>query len=627
MAGTLLATQRGLGLAALAVQGHHGGLTSVADLKAWLSDAALRAEAEKAMHLALLDMPEMANMPAPGWPDNINDPYYAETLIRFLYSALVDADYLDTAAHFHPYAERPTQPLGGLWERFVAHHDSFGAARSQVDQVRSEIYEHCLAAATQPPGLFRLAVPTGGGKTLSGMAFALKHALEHGLRRVVVAVPYISITEQTAEVYRTVFGSQAVLEHHSQAQEVGEDAWARLGAENWDAPIIVTTTVQLLESLFANKPQRARKVHRLAGSVIILDEVQSLPVHLLDPTLDMLKRLTTGFGATVVFSTATQPAFDLIPTFRDPAIRDIVPEAQRYYAGLQRVRYEVRGESDWPELAAEMRQQKQALAIVNTKRDAMTMLGALEELGQQPLHLSTQLCGAHRRAVLATVKERLDAGRPCLLVATQVVEAGVDIDFPIVFRAMGPLDAIIQAAGRCNREGRLSEGRVVVFEPKEGHTAPGFYRTATDEARTILALGVDLNTLEGVRPYYERLYRDVDTDARGIQALRKRLDYPEVAHRFRLIDDDSVSVVVASYERREWIEQQVEALAGHRGSPRQIMRELQPYIVNVYRHHAGEYVNRGLLAEVNPGLYWWNGQYDGIRGLVSLPNDAASFVI
>lgn len=627
MAGALLALQRGYGLAALVLQGHHGGLQSRGALNAWLSDEAAKRSAEQALQQALAEFPDLANVSAPDRLAAINDPLFAEVLLRFLFSALVDADYLDTAAHFQPSPPHTPQTLESLWERFQSHHAGFGPPRHPVDVMRAEIYAHCLAAAAEPTGLFRLAVPTGGGKTLSGMGFALRHALAHGLERIVVAVPFISITEQTAQIYRAIFGDEAVLEHHSQVSEEDEDAWARLAAENWDAPIIVTTTVQLLESLFANKPQRARKVHRLARSVIILDEVQSLPVHLLDATLDMLKRLASDFGATVVLSTATQPAFELIPTFCDPAIRDIVPAAERYYEALRRVRYELRSPCPWADLAAEIGAHPQALTIVNTKGDAMALLDALEALGASPLHLSTQLCGAHRRAVIAEVHRRLAASQPCLLVSTQVVEAGVDMDFPVVYRAMGPLDAIIQAAGRCNREGRLAEGRVVVFEAAEGHTAPGFYRTATDEARTVLAYGVDLNTLEGACPYYQLLYHDVDTDKFRIQNCRRSLDYPEVATRFRVIADDGVSVLVPNYEDSAWIEQCIEALSSHTADPRETLRRLQPYIVNVFRRRADEYTRRGLLSEVMPGLYVWRGQYDRIRGVMPLAEDAAHFVI
>jgi CRISPR-associated endonuclease/helicase Cas3 len=630
-AGAVLAMRRQYGGLALALLGHHGGLPALADAKALLEDPALRSQAETAIAQAQAHLPHLAEsaIPPPAWPVGLqHDPLYAEALVRFLFSALVDADYLDTAAHFHPRDLPEQPPVSELWQRFEVGHARFGAPRSPVDHVRSAVYRHCLDAAALEPGLFRLAVPTGGGKTLSALAFALRHAQAHGLRRVVVALPYLTITEQTVQAYRAVLGAQAVLEHHSQASEPAEDSWMRLAAENWDAPVIVTTTVQLLESLFTNQPSRARKLHRLARSVIILDEAQTLPVHLLDATLDMLRLLASRFGSTIVLSTATQPAFDLIPTFRGLAARDMVPEPERYYAQMQRVRYELRGALAWSDIAAEMADCPQALAVVNTKADALALLDALEARGCQPLHLSTLLCGAHRRAVIAEIRRRLAAGRPCLLVSTQVVEAGVDIDFPVVFRAVAPLDSIIQAAGRCNREGRLERGRVVVFEAAEGHTPPGFYRTATDEARTVLARGVDLNTLDGVQRYYELLYRDVDTDRERIQALRRAFDYPAVAARYRLIADETLPAVALGYAPRPArLQALLDALRARKEDPRHVMRQLQPYLVSIYRSRADAYLRQGLLTEVLPTLYLWHGRYDRVRGIVPLPGEPADLVI
>ncbi|MFW6206810.1 MAG: CRISPR-associated helicase Cas3', partial [Gemmatimonadota bacterium] len=308
-------------------------------------------------------------------------------------------------------------------------------------------------------------MPTGGGKTLSGMGFALRHALVHGFERVIVAIPYTSIIEQTADTYRGVFGD-GVLEHHSAvASEAHEDAdpvswhqlWRRLAAENWDARIVVTTTVQLFESVFANRPAPCRKLHNLVGSVLILDEAQTLPSHHLAPILAALSELTAHYRMSVVFCTATQPAVSAQPYAQVfEAAREIVPAPGTYFAALRRVTYEVPASSErwsWQRVADEMRRSDQCLAVVNTKADALALLEVLD--APEVLHLSTNLCGAHRREVLADVRERLQSGRPCRLVSTQVVEAGVDLDFPLVLRAVGPLDRIVQAAGRCNREGSL----------------------------------------------------------------------------------------------------------------------------------------------------------------------------
>jgi CRISPR-associated endonuclease/helicase Cas3 len=500
-----------------------------------------------------------------------------------------------------------------------------------VAQARHAIYEACLAAADQPPGLFRLTVPTGGGKTRSGMAFALRHALRHGQQRVIVAVPFITITEQIADVYRAIFEDEpasepVVLEHHSGGLSGSEDddfhahaVWARLAAENWDAPIIVTTTVQLFESLFGCGTSSSRKLHRLARSVVLLDEAQALPSHLLTPLLDALRELCVRYGTTVVLSTATQPAFEVIEPFAALPATEIVPEPARFFRALQRVEYDWRTATpvSWAEVAAWLRAEPQALAVVNTKRDALALLEALGD--PDALHLSTLLCGAHRRQVIAEVRARLAAGAPCRLVSTQVVEAGVDLDFPLVARALGPLDGIIQAAGRCNREGRLTRGRVVVFQPAEGGLPPGAYRTAAGVTRALLGHGpLDLDDPDLARAYFRQLYQTVDTDAQRIQPWREAFDYPEVARRFRLIADDTTTVVApyGNTAERARVTGLVERL--RRGAPdgRGILRALQPYLVTVRAQEAARYARQGLITPVAPGIGEWLGAYHPVHGLV-----------
>jgi CRISPR-associated endonuclease/helicase Cas3 len=402
-----------------------------------------------------------------------------------------------------------------LWERFERNQEALPKADKPVNRIRKEIYDHCLDAAEQPTGLFRLTVPTGGGKTRSGMAFALRHALHHKMQRVIVAVPFLTITDQTAKTYHEIFEDAddehpVVLEHHSMAdRNIGDDeeedfrpeeVWCRLAAENWDAPIIVTTTVQLFESLFAKNRTGTRKLHRLAGSVIIIDEAQTLPAHLLQPILDALKELCSHYGSTVVISTATQPAFEAIKAFKDVQAVEIVPNPERYFEQLRRVDYEWRIDQPlaWNAVADFIRAEKQALAIVNTKKDSLALLDALDD--PDAFHLSTLLCGAHRRLVVDEVKRRLSSGEPCRLVATQVVEAGVDIDFPLVLRAIGPLDSIIQAAGRCNREGRLERGRVIVFQPTDGGMPRGSYRIGASETQTLLGDSAEWRSIQTTRP-------------------------------------------------------------------------------------------------------------------------------
>jgi CRISPR-associated endonuclease/helicase Cas3 len=477
-----------------------------------------------------------AMLPIP--PQVDTDRLAAEVFLRMLFSALVDADFLDTEAHFQEAGQEVRQAarigLEELWRRLEQSQQWLMAGCSgPVAQARREIYDYCLAAAGSPPGLFRLTVPTGGGKTRSGMAFALRHALLHGMQRIIVAVPFISITEQTAEVYREIFEAgddqtPVVLEHHSAFLLQEEDEfspraqWTRLAAENWDAPIIVTTTVQLFESLFGNSPSTTRKLHRLARSVIILDEAQALPPHLLTPILDVLGRLCTDYGSSVVFSTATQPAFETIQAFAGIAATEIVPQPERYFAALKRVRYEWYTERalSWDEVAALIKDEPQVLVVLNTKADALALLDALGD--PAALHLSTLLCGAHRRHVIREVKRRLVAGEPCRLVSTQVIEAGVDLDFPLVLRALGPLDSVIQAAGRCNREGKLPCGRVIVFRPQDGGLPPGAYKAAAGITARIQAEGhADPDDPAFARRYFRLLYETIDTDREEIQRCGK----------------------------------------------------------------------------------------------------------
>ncbi len=628
-----------LGLPALAVQGHHGGLRSPNEFQGWLTAPRVAGGIEQALALARAALPELAEATSPTFPAFAErNARSGELFLRMLFSCLVDADFLDTEQHFN--AGRSEARGAGfstaeLFERLQRDQDErfAGAPDSPVNRARREIYASCLEAAAQPTGLFRLAVPTGGGKTRSGMAFALRHAALHGLERVIVAVPFITITEQTAGIYREIFGDGAgrpvVLEHHSGALRQAAEAdalppaelWGRLSAENWDAPIIVTTTVQLFESLFAAGPAACRKVHRLANSVIVLDEAQSLPPGLLTPILDALQELCANYQCTVVISTATQPAFETIPAFRGLPAREIVPRPERYFRTLKRVEYSLQLDEplSWEAAAAILRAEPRALAILNTRRDALALLDALDD--PEALHLSTLLCGAHRRAVIEEVKSRQQTGEPCRLVATQVVEAGVDLDFPLVLRALGPLDAIVQAAGRCNREGRLAQGRVVVFRPEEGGLPPGPYTTATEISRAVLAApGADPDDPEASRAYFRELFARVNTDREAIQKLREGFEFGEVDRRFRLIEDDTVSVVIDRYGSPREQEAVARALARLRqggAGLRQALRDLQPFLVSVRRREAERYEREGLITPVIEGVGEWLGSYDGIRGLTA----------
>ncbi|MGH2391359.1 MAG: CRISPR-associated helicase/endonuclease Cas3, partial [Chloroflexota bacterium] len=427
-----------------------------------------------------------------------------------------------------------------------------------------------------------------------------------------------------------------VLEHHSAVDARENDqgdfhpgeVWRRLAAENWDAPIIVTTTVQLFQSLFACRTQGARKLHRIAESVIILDEAQSLPVPLLTPILDALQQICTHYGASVVLSTATQPAFDTIPAFARLTAREIVPDPARHFAALRRVNYEWRTETpvSWSMVAEMMWDEPTVLTIVNTKRDAMALLDALND--PEALHLSTLLCGIHRRQVIEEVKRRLAAGLPCRLVTTQVVEAGVDLDFPLVLRALAPLDGIIQAAGRCNREGKLVHGRVIVFQPAEGGLPKGDYERGVQGTRLLLSAGkLDPDDPATSRRYFEWLFQRTDLDKHNIQELRKAMDYPEVARRFRMIDEQTESVVVlfGTSKTKELVQRSLDRLRTDKGSSRGVFRALQPYLVSLRPGEATR--NSRWIIPIIDGLGLWTGRYDQIRGLLAEDPEPEAWVV
>ena len=487
--------------------------------------------------------------------------------------------------------------------------DRSGGRTSPINTLRSEVLGHARKQAAQPPGLFTLTVPTGGGKTLTSLAFALDHALRHGLERVIYVIPYMSIIEQTCAVFRAALRegdedpADFVVEHHSTFDEdriskaEARDK-LRLAMENWDAPIIVTTAVQFFESLFANRPSRCRKLHNIANSVVILDEAQTLPLHLLRPCVAALDELARHWRASVVLCTATQPALSQRDGFAEgfENVRELAPDPPRLYTELKRTRIQDAGTLEDAELAARLRDSPQVLCIVNTRRHAQELY---EQLGdaEGSCHLSTLMCAAHRREALEAVRKRLEEGEPVRLVATSLVEAGVDVDFPVVWRAAAGLESIIQAAGRCNREGRRDTGDVFVFEPTgaEGRKPPPAVAQNADAARTILRqFSDDPAALEAIRAYFGHLYwvkGDEALDSKNIMRMiseqRRRLDFPfeTIAREFRLIDEIQVPVVTpwrGANGKDGTAERLLEKLK-HVERPGWIARQLQPYIVQIGR--------------------------------------------
>ncbi len=530
--------------------------------------------------------------------------------IRMLFSSLVDADFLDTEA----WLARDRAGLRGgypttpeLLKNLDRYLDTICRCDTPVNQRRAEILAKCRDAAILRPGIFSLTVPTGGGKTLSSLAFALRHATLHDLERVVYAIPYTSIIEQSAAVFRTALGElglTAVLEHHSNFQPSVEDEEdetslalrMRLAAENWDAPVVVTTNVQLFESLFASRGSRCRKLHNLVRSVVILDEAQTLPTFLLQPCLSAMRELVAHYGATIVLCTATQPALrraHYLPCgFADDEVREIVPNHQEFYEALRRVDVTHAGELSDEQVVRRVSACRQALCIVNTRAHARRLYEAMGP-GDGHFHLSALMCPAHRAEKLSAIRDRLATGEPCRVISTQLVEAGVDVDFPFVLRAAAGIDSIAQAAGRCNREGKLPvHGEVTVFDPECGLPAGYFRRTADVGALTMRAF-TDLLSPDAIRHYFTQLYSFEGADGLDSKEIVQRIEkdarslsfpFREIAEDFRLIDNDMDSVIIQWDEGARDLIRELR----HTNSPAAVARKLQRYTVQIYRRTLGE---------------------------------------
>lgn len=543
-----------------------------------------------------------------------------ELWIRFLFSALVDADSLATE---EVYEQGKRQGVLGkapspadLRPRLDAFLEGKAAAArpSDVQRLRLEVLAACREKAAEAPGFFSLTVPTGGGKTFSSLAFALEHATRFGLRRVISVIPFTSILEQTAAEYAKALGRDNLIEHHSGLDPEVETRRNLMASENWDAPVVVTTAVQFFESLFAHRRSPCRKLHNIARSVILLDEAQTLPVQYLVPILDVLQTLVKDYGCTVLFSTATQPALNRSASQPEglEGVREIVPDPAHLARAFERYRVawppKDAPPKTWPELASELAGRPQVLAIVHLRNDARELAELLPE-GPELFHLSASLCAAHRSQVIAEVKDRLRQGLPCRLVSTQVVEAGVDIDFPVVYRALAGLDSLVQSGGRCNREGLLPEpGELIVFRaPTE--PPPGILRQGLGKMEMLLkehGHELKITDPELVAHYFRILYGGAVRDLKGIQANRLNLAFETVAQDFRMIDDAwQVAVLVPWGDAEE----RLEALR-RKGPSRAAFRRLQPFFVNVNKKKAIAAQQAGLLEEVH-----------GVLALLSLAKD------
>lgn len=576
--------------AAFAIAGHHGGLpdageeafrkrftkplTGADDPSAWASENSVSAET---------DVPE--------WVTRRLESPEAAMYIRMLFSCLVDADFLDTER-----AIQGEKPRGGfaeipeLLEKLNRHVAPWlESPRNEICARRNEVLARCLRGGDEEKGLFTLTVPTGGGKTVASLAFALSHAKARGLRRVIYVVPYTSIVEQTADVFSDILGRENVLEHHSQAElggEDGEDLAAmrrRLACENWDASVIVTTAVQFFESMYARSTSRCRKLHNIAESVVIFDEAQMLPVGLLKPCVSVIAELVRHYGATAVLCTATQPALGRLFVERAPELRtrELAPAPDGLFEFFRRVSFVREGELTDAEVAERLAGAEQVLAIVNTRRRAREIFQMLPADGR--FHLSTLMTAEDRLKTLSIIRERLKRGERCRVVSTSLVEAGVDVDFPAVWREMAGLDSILQAAGRCNREGsRAAEvSRVHIFEG-EGRVNPEWMLRIAP-AKAVLEAHSELHSREAIAMYFRRLIwarGDESLDQPRIMQSESRLHFRQTAENFRMIDDRGARTVYIPTEKNG---DDLNALRNGAVS-RALMRRLGRSAVNVTGH-------------------------------------------
>lgn len=620
---------------AYAIAGHHAGLADYSALRErFVKKRALLGEAIAGG--VPDDLPAHSSPLVPAWiqsqPGGDEGQRRVEFWTRMVFSTLCDADFLDTEAFMAP-ARGQLRPRGAtiaeLARTLREHLDAVEAKApaSRVNTVRASVRRHCVESAALPPGRFTLTVPTGGGKTLAAMAFALEHAARHGLERVVVAVPYTAILEQNAAVYREVFarfGDDAVIEHHSALDPARETFRNKLATENWDAPIVVTTTVQLFESLFARRPGACRKLHRLARSVIVLDEAQTLPPGLLPTILDGITELTDRYGATVVSCTATQPALartKLLPCGLT-GLREIMPDANSLFEALRRV--EVRmpprraAPVSWPGLADALAGHDDVLAIVHLRNDARALSDALDaRLGDtSTVHLSALQCPAHRSEIVASIKARKRAGERVRVVATQLVEAGVDLDFAVVYRALAGFEALAQAAGRCNREGRLAGLGVVNVFVAPTQPPQGVLRDGLAVARSLLDAFPDDDVLTPAsqRRYFEHFYHrvQVERDRLGVQVERAKLNFEETARRFKMIDEEWAAPVVVPWGDGAALLDEARAQANTAaGLDRRLLRRLQRYTVSVSRKAHDALVASGRLARIDDTITALPSHFEG----------------
>lgn len=641
-AGAQILMERAGGLtpAAFAVAGHHGGLPDgggkmdSADQTTLWGRWRRQVPAFEAWQKEL----ELPNEILPAFVRD-KDAFTLAFYTRMLYSCLVDADFLDTERFMNP--EKDRKPLGlppaQMEERLDQRFAEFDASKSDLNQRRSQIQASCRAAAAHSPGLFTLTVPTGGGKTLSSLAFALRHACLYGKKRILYVIPYTSIIDQTAQNFSKVMGPENVLEHHASVDyDNPENATLEtyrkaLATENWDATLIITTAVQFFESLFANRSSKCRKLHNIANSVIIFDEAQTIPVAYLQPCVAAIAELVSHYGVTAVLCTATQPALE--PLFAEYGLsaREICRDSAELYPVFRRTTIRDLGMLDQETLLQQLKERPRVLCVVNRRQTAQALYAGLE--GDGNYCLTTLLYPEHRKVLLKEIRERLDTGQPCRVVSTSLIEAGVDVDFPLVYREEAGLDSLIQSAGRCNREGKDPAGESFVYQFRISASVPPMIRQNVDASRAVLRTGRDPQDPETIARYF-RFLRNLKGQGgldkqKILDAFRRGIDgcwfpFAQVAERFRLIDAPTQTVYIPE-EKGAML---VESLRRGQVS-RSLFRALGNYSVSIYPDHFQRLMEAGALETLDSGdsILWDLNQYNRHTGLALDPGTGYGWMI
>jgi CRISPR-associated endonuclease/helicase Cas3 len=601
-------------LLAYIIAGHHGGLPNgAADGQSGLKDRLNSNPPEYQACVPTLDEPLPTSLPF-----TFNEQragFQIAFFIRMIYSCLVDADFLDTEQFVDSEKARwredypKLEDLKGKLTSYLAELQS-KADKAPINAIRSEILRSCQEKAAMEPGLFSLTVPTGGGKTLSSLAFAMKHAARYGMRRIIYVIPYTSIIDQNAEEFRKALGVNAVLEHHSNFEPQGklpEDMAARheLAAENWDAPVIATTSVQFFESLFAAKPSRCRKLHNLASSVIILDEAQMIPLKYLQPCLEAIRELAAHYHASVVLCTATQPAVTNVDVDWGLPVREIMTDPKKLATAkeFQRVRAEYVGRLSNAELCDRLAAEPQVLCIVNSKADARNIYSELKARGVSSIHhLSTRMRPEHRKRKLEEIRRDLKEGKTCRVLSTQLIEAGVNLSAPVVYRTVAGIDSLAQAAGRCNRHGELRPklGRLIIFLPESGLSHVPELKEAGEEGKQLLDAGREALSMETIREFFLNLYwrkRPIGLGAKFVDELNGgayALSFPfqRQAAEFQFIKKNQHPVLTCP---DKMLEKSIVTGLRYGVSPGKYLRQAQPWVVQVFDDELKTLNNTGKL--------------------------------